>query len=77
MPLEEDESENSVGMGCRRDAPKQARQDYRDGGGYTTLAALRCTKPVIAAINGPAVGWGLAFTLGCDIRVAAAEAKVR
>ena len=49
---------------------------FRDGGGYSTLAALRCTKPVIAAINGAAVGWGLAFPLGCDMRVTCADAKV-
>src|SRR5438093_8120504 len=30
--------------------------DYRDGGGKVTLSIFRCRKPVIAAINGPAVG---------------------
>ena len=49
---------------------------YRDGGGYSSLAALRCTKPVIAALNGSAVGWGLAFPLAADIRIVSASAKV-
>ena len=48
---------------------------FRDAGGFSSLAALRCPKPIIAAINGPAVGWGLAVTLAMDIRVAAEDAK--
>ena len=35
----------------------------RDGGGILTLRIFRCTKPVIAAINGPAVGVGITMTL--------------
>lgn len=50
--------------------------EYRDGGGLSSLAALNCTKPIIAAINGAAVGWGLAFTLAADMRVCAKDAKV-
>lgn len=49
--------------------------DHRDGGGQVALAAWRCRKPVIAAINGPVVGVGLTMTLGMDIRVAASDAK--
>ena len=50
--------------------------DYRDGGGRVTLAIYRCRKPVIAAINGPAVGIGITMTLPMDIRVAAEDAKI-
>jgi len=49
---------------------------YRDGGGRVTLAIFRCRKPVIAAINGPAVGVGITMTLPMDIRIAAEDAKI-
>lgn len=47
----------------------------RDGGGRTTLAIYDCPKPVIAAINGPAVGVGVTMTLPMDIRLASEDAK--
>lgn len=50
--------------------------DYRDGGGRVTLAIHRCRKPVIAAIQGAAVGVGITMTLPMDIRVAASDAKI-
>jgi|ERR1041385_3820967 enoyl-CoA hydratase/carnithine racemase len=50
--------------------------DYRDGGGQVSLSIFRCRKPVIAAINGPAVGVGITMTLPMDIRVAAEDAKI-
>src|SRR5688500_6565102 len=49
---------------------------YRDGGGQVALAIHRCKKPVIAAINGPAVGVGITMTLPMDIRIAASDAKI-
>ncbi len=46
-----------------------------DGGGLLTLRIFECKKPIIAAINGPAVGVGLTMTLAMDIRIAADVAK--
>jgi enoyl-CoA hydratase/carnithine racemase len=48
----------------------------RDGGGTVTLRIFESTKPVIAAINGPAVGVGITMTLPMDIRIAAEGAKI-
>jgi enoyl-CoA hydratase/carnithine racemase len=48
----------------------------RDGGGLVTLRIFRCLKPVIAAINGPAVGVGVTMTLPMDIRMASTTAKI-
>jgi enoyl-CoA hydratase/carnithine racemase len=48
----------------------------RDGGGQVSLRLFACTKPVIAAINGPAVGVGITMTLPMDIRLAAEEARL-
>ena len=47
----------------------------RDGGGKTTLSIFECPKPIIAAINGPAVGVGVTMTLPMDIRLASEDAK--
>ncbi|GAA6153099.1 crotonase/enoyl-CoA hydratase family protein [Pseudoteredinibacter isoporae] len=48
----------------------------RDTGGTVTLAIYNCTKPVIAAINGPAIGIGATMTCAMDIRLASNKAKV-
>lgn len=49
--------------------------NYRDTGGKVSLAMQRCTKPIIAAINGSAVGVGMTMTLPATIRVASRDAK--
>ncbi len=48
----------------------------RDGGGVLTLRIFRSLKPVIAAMNGSAVGIGASMTLPMDVRVLAEGAKV-
>lgn len=61
----------SQGTGAPRDVAA-----HRDEGGRLTLRIFGCTKPVIAAINGPAVGIGVTMTLAMDIRLAADTAKM-
>ena len=48
----------------------------RDTGGRVTLAIHACNKPVIAAINGAAVGIGATMTLAMDVRMASTKAKI-
>jgi len=67
-----------------RRAPRQTPEgsdDYsdeaiRDGGGRVTLRIYESLKPVIAAINGPAVGIGATMLLPMDIRLASEEARI-
>ena len=48
----------------------------RDGGGQVSLRVFEMRKPVIAAINGPAVGVGITMTLPMDIRLASDSARI-
>ncbi len=52
------------------------KRGVRDTGGRVTLSIFRCAKPVIAAINGPAVGIGATMTLPMDVRLASTEARI-
>ena len=54
---------------------KEADGRHRDEGGLVALRFFECTKPVIGAINGPAVGVGVTMTLPFDVRLASTTAK--
>ena len=63
---------------ARNDAAREAIRVgdiYRDGGGLVTLRIYESLKPVIGAINGPAVGIGMTMQLPMDIRMASTAAR--
>jgi enoyl-CoA hydratase/carnithine racemase len=62
-------------------ASNEGRQEgsnawLRDGGGLLSLRIYEFNKPIIAAINGPAVGVGITMTLPMDIRIASTQARI-
>ena len=69
-----------LGGGGRTFEPRDGRSDtpdeHRDGGGLVTLRIFEMRKPVIAAINGPAVGFGITLTLAMDVRIASTAARI-
>jgi enoyl-CoA hydratase/carnithine racemase len=62
-------------MTDRLDDPEMIAR-VRDTGGRVTLAIYDCNKPVIAAINGAAVGIGATMTCAMDIRLASEHARI-
>jgi enoyl-CoA hydratase/carnithine racemase len=62
-------------LDTRFDDPAIAR-GVRDSGGRVSLAIFDCTKPVVAAINGAAVGVGATLTLPMDMRIAAESSRI-
>jgi enoyl-CoA hydratase/carnithine racemase len=50
-------------------------QTHRDGGGMVSLRIFEMKKPVIAAVNGPAVGIGATMLLPMDVRLASSDAR--
>ncbi|ANU27307.1 enoyl-CoA hydratase-related protein [Planococcus versutus] len=55
---------------------EQSSEDYRDLGGQVSLQVYEVNKPIIAAINGPAVGIGMTMTLPMDIRIVKKDTKI-
>ncbi|MEE8580153.1 MAG: crotonase/enoyl-CoA hydratase family protein, partial [Myxococcota bacterium] len=64
------------GGGGTFDSGPKGEKVPRDGGGRVALRIFDCTKPMIAAINGPAVGVGITMTLPMDLRLASEQAKM-
>jgi enoyl-CoA hydratase/carnithine racemase len=54
----------------------EIQRGAREPGGKLALAIYECKKPVIAAINGPAVGIGATMTLAMDVRLASTKARI-
>lgn len=52
-----------------------SHEAVRDDGGRLTLRIFECLKPVIAAVNGPAVGVGVTMQLAMDVRLASEDAR--
>ena len=55
--------------------PDLSHENARDGGGRMTLRIFNAKKPVIGAVNGPAVGIGATMLLPMDVRIASSEAR--
>ncbi|TMB06117.1 MAG: enoyl-CoA hydratase [Deltaproteobacteria bacterium] len=66
----------SGGGGTFDNTARDTLQTHRDGGGLVALRIFESKKPVIAAINGPAVGVGITMTLPMDVRLASTEARM-
>ncbi|GAA1925633.1 crotonase/enoyl-CoA hydratase family protein [Nocardioides lentus] len=73
--LDEDAHPTPEDLRDRLHEPRIA-DGVRDTGGTVSLAIHDCAKPVIAAINGPAVGIGATMTLPMDVRLASTEARI-
>jgi enoyl-CoA hydratase/carnithine racemase len=73
--LDESLEPTTADMHERLDDPEIV-DGVRDTGGRVALAIYRCTKPVIGAINGAAVGIGATMTLPMDVRLASERARI-
>ena len=66
----------SAGKETFNRSEKTGIEEHRDGGGVLVQRIFKLTKPIIAAINGPATGVGITMTLPCDVRIASNNAKM-
>ena len=73
--LDESQKPTLKDMAERQDDPT-IHEGVRDTGGRVTLSIFNCTKPVIAAINGAAVGIGATMICAMDFRIASEKARI-
>jgi len=73
--LDETQKPTLKDMTDRLDDPA-IHEGVRDTGGRVTLSIFNCTKPVIAAINGAAVGIGATMICAMDFRIASEKARI-
>src|SRR5881396_3861512 len=66
----------SGGGGTFDSTARDTLETHRDGGGLVALRIYEAKKPVIAAINGPAVGVGITMTLPMDVRLTSTAARI-
>ena len=70
-----DISKMKPGSGLRAHLPAQTRRNYKAGIQRLPLLFEGLEVPIVAAVNGPAIGAGLDLACMCDVRVAATSAK--
>ncbi|BAD56022.1 putative enoyl-CoA hydratase/isomerase family protein [Nocardia farcinica IFM 10152] len=65
-----------LSLGAETFAAPEDADSYRDAGGEVVLRMFESRKPIIAAVNGPAVGVGITMTLAADFRLAVETARI-